>query len=96
MSLFFFPRRQGPANAVRPKPPFALLDEVRLPGVACARAAVIAIKEPRPGLHQVLTIDRFGVEAWLAATVLRPAHFELRVIDGGLSGEPREQTSVRA
>lgn len=89
MSLFFFPRRQGPANAVRVKPPFRLLDEVALPGAGAKRATVVAVREPRPGVHQCLTMDADGSEAWYAATVLRPARFGLRVVQGGLSAEAR-------
>lgn len=88
MSLFFFPRRQPP-NAVRVKPPFQLLDEVRLPGAGARLATVVAVREPRPGLHQCLTMDADGSEAWYAATTLRPARFELRLVRGGLSAEAR-------
>ncbi len=83
MPLIFFPRRPDRASPARHRRPFHLLDKVRLPGTGAAPATVIAVREPRPGVHQCLTIDADGSEAWYAATVLRPARFDLRVVNGG-------------
>lgn len=84
MSLFLFPRRTAAANAVRLKPPFQLLDEVRVPHAAGTRV-VVATRESRPGVHLVCVRDDAGLQSWWAATVVRPAHFGLRIIDGGRS-----------
>lgn len=85
MSLILFPRSAGPANVVRRKPRFQLLDEVRLPGERHARAIVTGTRSPSPWSHEVLCQRDDGTVAWLNENAVRPARFDLVVVDGGRS-----------